>query len=250
MTTEKQKNTPSANQIVNAVLNIQNEANDWNDNAYKTAIDGLYVLLRKSYEQVLVLRASDVDVRTAFTKALKDKGYPFNSGTSIEAKVLRVVFNIADAKNKRIHRYANVLRVAFEDKIADSDFVKWLHNSNGIDNVVSVEQAKKRNEKQAEEQAKFNDFYNNVLHNVLPKDISTATHSEGDCTDFSVALVRHTADKKEIVGLSNSEVLTKSLLAKLQRELEKETKNANSDEKQSAVQQVKDNIRQQTKLAA
>ena len=244
MTNTATNNLPSVDEIVKSVLSIRSEATEWNNTAYKTANEGLYVLLRKSYEQCEILRAHDIEVRTDFTKALDDKGYPFNGGTSIEAKVLRVVFDIKDAKNKRIHRYANVLRVAKADKITAEDFVKWLSKSGGIDCVESTTQQESRKARETKAEQDFIKLYNRALNDVLHKDIADAKASEGICSDFSVALVRHNSDEKtEIVGLSNSESITKSLLMNLKAAFEKEVENANSDEKTSAAQAVKNNIR-------
>lgn len=255
MTNTATNNLPSVDEIVKSVLSIRSEATEWNNTAYKTANEGLYVLLRKSYEQCEILRAHDIEVRTDFTKALDDKGYPFNSGTSIEAKVLRVVFDIKDAKNKRIHRYANVLRVAKADKITAEDFVKWLSKSGGIDCVESTTQQESRKAREAEKEQEFIKLYNRALNDVLSKNITDAQASEGDMCNFSVALVRHSKDSEtEVVGLSNSESITKSLLLNLKKQFEEEVNNAHSDEKNDAVQQNKDAIRnkseQQTQAVA
>ena len=244
-------NLPSVNEIVKSVLSIRSEATEWNNTAYKTANEGLYVLLRKSYEQCDILRAQDIEVRTNFTKALADKGYPFNSGTSIEAKVLRVVFGITDAKNKRIHRYANVLRVANADKITAEDFVNWLSNAGGIDCVESTNQTKERELRNEKAQKEFTELYRIALKDVLSKNITDAKASDGDMCNFSVALVRHSKDNEtEIVGLSNSESITKSLLSNLKKQFEAEVNNAHSDEKNDAVQQSKNAIRNKSEQQA
>ena len=251
MTNTATNNLPSVNEIVKSVLNIRSEATEWNNTACKTANEGLYVLLRKSYEQCDILRAHDIEVRTDFTKALEDKGYPFNSGTSIEAKVLRVVFDIKDAKNKRIHRYANVLRVAKADKISSEDFVKWLSKSGGIDCVESTNQAKERDTRIEKAKKEFAELYRIALKDVLSKNITDAKASEGDMCNFSVALVRHSKDNEtEVVGLSNSDSITKSLLLNLKKQFEEEVNNAHSDEKNDAVQQNKDAIRNKSEQQA
>lgn len=244
------KNTPNAKTIFKSVLNIQNTADVWNKEHYEGAVKGLYAILRDVYEQVALLRSENAEFRTEFVNLAKKKKFPFNKGTSIEVLVLRVVFNIDNPNNKRPHRYAKALNVARTDKVQPEDFVTWLTNIGGIDNVESKDAEAKRLEREAKDAETLAKLIDTAENLVSIKPMTAAKPSNGVSSNLSVALVRHNGDKKEIVGHSDNEALIQSMLHKLKEVFEKEVSAANSNEARDAVQQTKEQVRNEVTAQA
>ena len=244
------KNTPNAKTIFKSVLNIQSTADVWNKEHYEGAVKGLYAILRDVYEQVALLRNETPEFRTEFTTLAKNKNFPYNKGTSIEVIALRVVFNITDANNKRPHRYARALTVARTDNIQPEDFVNWLTQIGGIDNVESKDAEEKRLAREAKEAEKLAKLIDAAENLVSIKPMTAAKPSSGVSSNLSVALVRHNGDKKEIVGHSDNEALIQSMLHKLKEVFEKEVSAANSNEARDAVQQTKEQVRSEVTAQA
>lgn len=243
MTTLKKASSKAENYaslVVKSIMLIQSETTEWNGTLYKTANEALYNILGKTYAEVQKLRSCDIEVVTALKKQMKERGYSFNAGTSLEAAVLRIVFNITDSKSKRIHRYAKALRYANADKIQTEDFVAWLKAAGGIDNVESKASEANRQAKQDSNDQKFNSVYRIAQEVVIQKDIINATPSEGFCKNFSVALVRHSeASNPEIVGLSNNENITKSLLLILAKSFVEEAEHIVANNRWKEISSVK-----------
>lgn len=123
----------------------------WEKNEYKSATDGLYGLMSKtysSYEQ-LFIDATDDDrktLRNSLATKLKADGIKVQLNTTTLSLLIRYVFK---SDRKRVMRYRYAIEAAKSHGITSQGLTAWLHAQGGIDAVaklisVSDETAAKR----------------------------------------------------------------------------------------------------------
>lgn len=125
-----------ANDVFGNLNGLHLDAVKWEEEHYKPAVAGLYGLLGKALTEFRKLRDAEdsKSVVRAFTDVLKSKQITCTKGTSLQLKVVRVVFGIADTHG-RANRYAKVLELAYQANVTEESFVEWINDAGGIDQL-------------------------------------------------------------------------------------------------------------------
>ena len=97
----------------------------WEMDFYNPTQDKLYGLLSQAFAEVYALRKEGSKAVTAFTEFVKKKKITCTARTSLELRVVRVVFGIAYT-TQRANRYARVLKVAFDKDVTPEAFAEWI----------------------------------------------------------------------------------------------------------------------------
>ena len=196
----------TAQQHYDAMLAIATKAATWHSTSYKKATDELFALLSDCYAGVADIRKEGTAMVRELNKLLTANGITFNDGTSLETRVVRVVFgNIG----KRAQIYARVLRNAHEQSVKPTAFAEWLVKQGGIEAVrkqckgLSPSELKAQRVETAEK----------ALPCVKAQQLSNAPKVDG--SDYVLALVQHANGKQRIVGFCDSVTLIKEAMAKL-----------------------------------
>ena len=230
-------NTHDAVIFYKELCSISQRADTWHNGTYRKATDELFALLADCYQTTADIRKKSVEVMKQLNKILKENKLVFNDGTSLETKVVRVVFgNIG----KRAHIYARVLRNAKEQSVKPTDLAEWLVKQGGVEAVrrqhkgLSPTEVKAQRVETAEK----------ALPRVKAQQLSNAPKVDG--SDYVLALVQHTNGKQRIVGFCDSVTLIKEAMAKLADAADKQV----SADAQADLERENRKFRQQITQAA
>lgn len=177
-----------ANSVFGNLNELHIEAKLWETDYYNPTMDKLYHLLSKAFNEVLALRKSGSKTVKAFTEILKKKGIVCTARTSLELRVVRVVFGISDT-TQRANRYASVLKIAGETKVTPDKFVEWIGENGGIDEIRRAVSTKLKPD-YAEKAAEY--FSSNTA--VPSMSLTNADFKHLDDTDFRLLVVRKNSD--------------------------------------------------------
>ena len=170
----------------------------WEEGTYAAANAELYAILANCLDLFLALK-SNMGAGKAVNALLDQRGITYNSATSLELKLVRLVFASADTAariHNRLFTYARVIRVAADAKQTGETIAKFITDRHGIDEIrraanngVSLADKQKGLAERARvhliepgEDDLFTDF-------DLPDQLQPA-----DGEQFSLALVRKNAD--------------------------------------------------------
>ena len=199
-------NADKAQSLFEKLSAVGIKAAQWHNTTYRKATDELYALLCECYSVTAEIRRANTTVVRELNQVLKNNGIPFNEGTALETRVVRVVFGDI---GKRAHNYARVLIIAREQRVYEDSFVEWLDAQGGVEAV-----RKQRNGMTAAEvRNKRIETAEKSFETVKSKQLSDAPKRDG--SDFTIALVRHNGGSKRIVGFCESVSLVKAVLANL-----------------------------------
>lgn len=109
----------------------------WEQGAYAASNTELYTLLGACLELFSKVR-SNPDLSKGLNELLKDRSITFNAGTSLELKIVRVVFASGETAPKienRAFGYARVIRVAFEAKQTGATLPQFIEANHGIEEI-------------------------------------------------------------------------------------------------------------------
>jgi hypothetical protein len=239
-------NMTVAQRIVKNLQSAKQEVTKWNDNEYRKANDMLYSFLKVCYEEYRKLMNASIDIRKEFDEELKlSTNIAFTKGTQIEVKVVRAVFQIDAASDKRAFKYARVLKIAKDDNVKVDGFVNWLQAQNGIDNVSSESTKQKADAAKAKKEAKIVEAYKAASNGVAAlslKDIQRGSHNYNE---LSIALVRHTKDSVECVTYSNNVSVLEAILNEKAEYLNANAKAQQNNASAQKNRQTKEQVRKE-----
>lgn len=216
-----------ASGLYERLITMRDGQNDWFSNVYKPAKEQLYDILAECYAITHEIRNNAMGVRNELDSLLSELQIKFNKGTSLEAKVIRVVFNIDSSKDKRVFKYKKALDIAKQDGIGRgknaegmaNEFATWLKRQNGgIENLVGRVAQEKAQAKFEAEKAEFLKAFE-LIASAPSVDVSNAKPCDNNLSNLSVALVRHSDNGNEVVGLSNNGTITHELLRVLREQI-------------------------------
>lgn len=234
----------SAQQYYEAMLTIAKRAETWHNTSFKKATDELYAMISDCYATVTDIRKQGTGTVRELNKVLTQNGIVFNEGTSLETRVVRVVFGEI---GKRAQIYARVLRNAKEQSVNPTVFETWLREQGGVEAVRKQYKGLTPKQVKAQRVAKAE----KALPRIKAKQLSNAPKVDG--SDYVLALVQHTNGKQRIVGFCENVALIKHALAKLADDAEKQALTnslANSERERRQLQQALSQVSNQTKKAA
>lgn len=112
----------------------------WEKNEYKSATDGLYSLMSKTYSvyEQLFINVSDDDrktLRNSLAAKLKADGVKVQLNTTTLSLLIRYVFK---SDRKRVMRYRYAIEAAKSHSVKSEDLTAWLHAQGGIDAVAKL----------------------------------------------------------------------------------------------------------------
>ena len=206
------------------------EATHWERDFYNPTQDKLYGLLSQALAEFYTLKNEGSRAVKAFTEFVKKKKITCTARTSLELRVVRVVFGIADT-TQRANRYATVLKVAYDKNVTPDAFAEWIVEAGGVDEVRRSTTKKP----QPDYEQIAIDFYETVT--AMPEiQLGNASFKHFDDSDFRLLVVRKNSDDSfTAVSEVNSLTHIKSALAYLGSQLSEakkvEAKQANDDER-------------------
>jgi hypothetical protein len=115
--------------------NLAVERQAWENTAYRTSNEQLYVLLQKCYQTYKAM-AEDTAEGKALRSGLKDfiniKGLKFNASTHTIVKIVKCVFG---DDRRRVSAYGIVLRSALAQNISVFDIPSFIRTSGGVEEI-------------------------------------------------------------------------------------------------------------------
>ena len=170
----------------------------WEQGTYAAANAELYSILGDCLDLFVALKRR-MDVNKDVNALLDVRGITYTSATSLELKLVRLVFASAETAARienRLYSYARVIRVAADAKQTGETLAKFITDNHGIDEIrrvnkdgVTAAQKQKAQVDLARTKlitASDNDLFTNF---DLPDDLQPQTGEQ-----FSLALVRKNAD--------------------------------------------------------
>jgi hypothetical protein len=124
-------------QLTTALEAVQTKRKDWEAGAFAASNDKLYAILSAAYD-VCQACIANPDLTDGITDLLKLHGLQHSSNTSLELKVVRLVFADRDTQSKykfRLLSYARVLNLAQEDRQTPATLAQYIKDKGGIDEI-------------------------------------------------------------------------------------------------------------------
>lgn len=170
----------------------------WEKGTYASANTELYAILAHCLDLFLALK-TNMGAGKAINALLGERGITYNAATSLELKLVRLVFASADTApriHNRLLTYARVIRVAAESKQTGETLAKFITDNHGID---EIRRASKDGVSTADKQKGLAERAR--VHLIEPSDDDLFTDFDlpdalqpADGEQFSLALVRKNAD--------------------------------------------------------
>ncbi len=114
-------------------LTFEREA--WENNAFRTSNEQLYVILQKCYQTYKAM-STDLPEAAALRSGLKDyidtKGLKFKTGTHTLVKIVKCVFG---DDRRRVSAYGIVLRTALAKNISMMDIPAFIRENGGVEEI-------------------------------------------------------------------------------------------------------------------
>jgi hypothetical protein len=107
----------------------------WQDNAFRTSNEQLYVILQKCYQTYQAMggdSAESIALRDGFKDYINTTGMTFKKSTHTIAKIVQCVFG---QDRRRVSAYSIVLRTALDKKVGVLDFPTFVRDAGGVEEV-------------------------------------------------------------------------------------------------------------------
>lgn len=131
--------------LTNALKSVQKQREDWEASAFAASNDKLYAILSAAYDVCLACIANpDLTEGVNYLLGLRD--LTFTKNTSLELKVVRLVFAEPQTQDKHKYRllsYARVLNLAHEKGETAATLPHYIIDQGGIDEIRRGTSAKK-----------------------------------------------------------------------------------------------------------
>ncbi len=208
------KNGMTAAQVTAALNALYNDRESWETGSYKQSNDALYNLLDKCLGLLVQIRANRKLIGS-LNELLSVRNLTFNSGTSLNTKIIRFVFGDC---GKRAFTYASVLSVAAQEKRENESMHSFISNRGGIEAVRRVTKPgflSKANTSKSQAQAAETFFATSppLSANFSSTDAALKPSASASHT-FVSALIRENGDgTHSIVFACDNERIVKLLMA-------------------------------------
>jgi hypothetical protein len=107
----------------------------WQDNAFRTSNEQLYVILQKCYQTYKAMGGDSVEaiaLRDGFKDYINTTGVKFKKSTHTIAKIVQCVFG---QDRRRVSAYSIVLRTALDEKIGVFEFPAFVRGKGGVEEI-------------------------------------------------------------------------------------------------------------------
>ena len=115
----------------------------WEEGTYAAANAELYSILGDCLDLFVALKRK-MGAAKAVNELLDLRGITYNSATSLELKLVRLVFGSADSVKRienRLYSYARVIRVAADAKQTSETLAQFITDRHGIDEIRRADSA-------------------------------------------------------------------------------------------------------------
>jgi hypothetical protein len=209
-------NITNLDQLTTALEAVQTQRKTWEAGAFAASNDKLYAILAAAYEVCQVCIANP-DLTDGITNLLKLRKLQFSSNTSLELKVVRIVFAEPHTQSKykyRLLSYARVINSALNDGQTSATLAQYIIDQGGIDEIRRST-SQKSNEPQPKDYMSvasktFADVQCTGLFDAftLPVELKPLNGSR-----YSIALVRDNQDGTGTIvqGLKSNSLVEKAL---------------------------------------
>jgi len=130
------KHLPNSSPL-NSVAELVTRRRKWETGAYHKTNDELYDILAGCLGLYIKIVASQ-KLAKGFRDHAKKEGFVFKGGTSMESRVIKVVFSAPDSQSphqSRIAAYARVIKVAAADGQTENSLKAYINAEGGIDQI-------------------------------------------------------------------------------------------------------------------
>lgn len=209
-------NITNVDQLATALEAAQTQRKKWEDGAFAASNDKLYAILAAALDVCQVCIANP-DLTDGITSLLKLRKLQYSSNTSLELKVVRLVFAEPHTQSKykyRLLSYARVLNSALNDGQTSATLAQYIIDQGGIDEIRRSA-SQKSNEPQPMQYVSvasktFADVQCNGLFDAftLPVELKPLNGSR-----YSIALVRDNQDGTGTIvkGLKSNALVERAL---------------------------------------
>jgi hypothetical protein len=228
----------------------------WEQGAYAASNTALYALLAECLD-FYAAAVSKRGLSSALNEYLDIKRVTYNASTSLELKIIKVAFCSNDNAGKMVHRlhgYARVVRVAYEEGVKGEKLAEYIESKHGID---EIRRAKKDGLTETEQRAQFKEnatielFNADGFEKLKSFDLMDALQpANGEW--FSLALVRKNEDGTgSVVYGTNNGAAVATVLALAGKEIKEQVgKRAVNEHINSVEQQKQENYAKLEELMA
>lgn len=132
-------------ELTTALEAVQKQRKDWEAGAFAASNDKLYAILAVAYD-ICQACIANPDLTEGINYWLELRGLKFSKNTSLELKVVRLVFAEPETQDKHKYRllsYARVLNLALEDGQTSATLAQYISDQGGIDEIRRVASGKK-----------------------------------------------------------------------------------------------------------
>lgn len=240
MSKSTSETNPSIAAISAQLTSLSNKRSMWEAGSYKQSNDELYDILNGCYTLLLQLRGK-TKLRKRLNAALEATGFPVQSNTSLELKVVRAVFG---TNGNRAYGYVRVLQVAAEMPHGMT-LPEFIEDRGGIEEIrrtpksgiTSADKAKQQRELAEQVLSDTTDVSGFVK---LDDSLQPAKDS---AFDFSVALIRKDKNGEgSIVFGSGKESLVKAILTEAGKVIGEREEIAATQSKHTAARKNRDDV--------
>ena len=126
------KNATSFDSAFNRIIA---ERESWEQNEFARSNQKLYAILQTCYAIFLSMNSTDAEAKAykeAFNDFCERKKFVFKGSTHLTAKIVCCVFG---ADRRRVSNYGKVLRIAAEKNTSLSNFVAFIEDRHGVEEV-------------------------------------------------------------------------------------------------------------------
>lgn len=129
--------------FADAIDDIVTKRIRWEEGTYAAANAELYSILGDCLDLFVALKRK-MNAAKAVNELLDLRGITYNSATSLELKLVRLVFATADSVKRienRLYSYARVIRVAADAKQTSETLAQFITDRHGIDEIRRADSA-------------------------------------------------------------------------------------------------------------
>jgi hypothetical protein len=137
MTIHTQNTSNHSATIADQINGVVEKRIRWEQGAYAAANAELYSILGDCLDLFIAVKRS-YDLPKGVNSLMEDRGITYNASTSLELKLVRLIFadaNTATQLQNRLFSYARVIRVAADAMQTGTTLAKFIVANHGIDEI-------------------------------------------------------------------------------------------------------------------
>jgi len=151
---------------------LRDEAQQWEQTAYRTANEKLYEILARCYAYERTFDRQEMDKLNEYCR---HHNVAFNDNTQLMAKIVKCVFSV---DRRRVSTYVLALRSAKQHGVKPDQLAAWLKQQGGVQEVSLKRNPNYKTTKERAEIARSTVFTQPVLATVSGENLIRAFNSE------------------------------------------------------------------------